>query len=299
MTHLGADVAAFVDGQLPPARELAARRHLEQCERCRSVVAEQEQLKRRMARTAPAGGPAGVPAHLAAALAAVASDPREPDSPRRQALRRSVGVVVALVGSSAAVLLLAYVLAPPLPSAGDPVDPDFDAYVSEFLAEAASRRAPDVVATSTTVPAAASSDTTPLSPRELARLDADGWPCHTVLAGDLERVDGRLLGDAAIALRYSGEHVQLHLIEQIGRLDDAALADFQRRTLADSVVWVREGQPNVAAWQADGVVYTVVTDASVASVAEVVAQLPSTPDRSAIERVEDGLDRMTGGIRGA
>ena len=117
MTHLGADVAAFVDGQLPPARELAARRHLEQCERCRSVVAEQEQLKRRMARTAPAGGPAGVPAHLAAALAAVASDPREPDSPRRQALRRSVGVVVALVGSSAAVLLL-QVSAHDLPTLG-------------------------------------------------------------------------------------------------------------------------------------------------------------------------------------
>lgn len=297
MTHLGADVAAFVDGQLPPARELAARRHLEECERCRGVVAEQEQLKRRMARTAPAG----VPAHLAAALSAVASDAAAGDTdPRRgQALRRSVGVVVALMGSSAAVLLLAYVLAPPLPSSGDPVGPDFDTYVAEFMAEAASRRAPDVVAASSTVSASTSSDDVPLSPDELDELDADGWPCHATLAGDLERVDGRLVGDAVVALRYSGQHVQLHLIEQVGRLDDAALEGFQRRTLADSVVWVREGQPNVAAWEADGVVYTVVTDASVERVTDVVAQLPSTPDRSAVERVEDGLHRMTGWVSAA
>ncbi|MEG9226709.1 anti-sigma factor family protein [Aeromicrobium sp. Sec7.5] len=293
MTHLGADVAAFVDGQLPPARELAARRHLEECERCRGVVAEQEQLKRRMARSMSAG----VPAHLAAALSAVASDPPEPDPRSRQALRRSVGVAVALMGSSAAVLLLAYVLAPPLPSSGDPVGPHFDAYVAEFMSEAASRRAPDIVAASSAV--AASSDDVPLSPAELDELDADGWPCHAMLAGDLERVDGRLVGDAVVALRYLGEHVQLHLIEQVGRLDDAALAGFERRTLADSVVWVREGLPNVASWEADGVVYTVVTDASVASVAEVVAQLPSTPDRSAVERVEDGLHRMTGWVSAA
>lgn len=295
MTHLGADVAAFVDGQLPPARELAARRHLEECQRCREVVAEQEQLKRRMARSAPTG----VPAHLAAALSAVASDPGEPDVRRGQALRRSVGVAVALMGSSAAVLLLAYVLAPPLPATGDPVGPDFDAYVAEFMSEAASRRAPDVVAASATVPVASSSDEVPLSPDELDELDADGWPCHATLAGDLERVDGRLVGDAAVALRYSGEHVQLHLIEQVGRLDDTALGGFERRTLADSVVWVREGQPNVATWEADGVVYTVVTDASVASVTDVVAQLPSTPDRSAVERVEDGLHRMTGWVSAA
>lgn len=296
MTHLGADVAAFVDGQLPPARELAARRHLEECQRCREVVAEQEHLKRRMARTTPT---AGVPAHLAAALSAVASDPGEPEPPRRQLLRRSVGAAAAVMGSSAAVLLLAYVLAPPLPSTGDPVGPDFDAYVTDFVAEAASQRAPDVVAASSAVPGPASSDDVALSPAELDELDADGWPCHAMLAGHLERVDGRLVGDAVVALRYAGEHVQLHLIEQVGRLDDAALDGFQRRTLADSVVWVREGQPNVAAWEADGVVYTVVTDASIPSVTDVVAQLPSTPDRSTVERVEDGLQRMTDWVSAA
>ena len=296
MTHLGADVAAFVDGQLPPARELAARRHLEECQRCREVVAEQEHLKRRMARTKPV---AGVPAHLAAALSAVASDPGEPEPPGRQLLRRSVGAAVAVMGSSAAVLLLAYGLAPPLPTSGDPVGPDFDAYVSDFVAEAASRRAPDVVAASSSVPAPPTGDDVALSPDELDELNADGWPCHAMLAGDLERVDGRLVGDAVIALRYAGEHVQLHLLEQVGRLDDAALEGFQRRTLADSVVWVREGQPNVAAWEADGVVYTVVTDASIPSVTDVVAQLPSTLDRSTVERVEDGLQRMTGWVSAA
>ncbi len=295
MTHLGVDVAAFVDGQLPPAREAAARLHLEGCDRCRALVAEQEHLKRRMVWGSPA--PAGVPPRLAAALSAVASSVDDPDPRGRQVLQRSVGVVVALVGSSAAVLLLAYVLAPPVATEGDPVTPDFAAYTTQFLQEAAVQRAdadtggsvPDVVRASLT-----SSRDVPLSSDELDELDADGWPCHATLAGDLDRVEGRLVDDTAVALRYSGEHVELHLIEQVGSLDESDLTGFQRTTVADSVVWVREGLPTVAAWEADGVVYTVVTDASIQRIAQVVAQLPSTPARSVVERVEDGLHRMTG-----
>ncbi|GAA1751685.1 anti-sigma factor family protein [Aeromicrobium alkaliterrae] len=290
MTHLGADVAAFVDGQLSPARESAARRHLDECERCRELVVQQEQLKRRMA----SGARAGVPPHLAAALAAVAADPGEPDPRGRQALQRSLGVVVALMGSSAAVLLLAYVLAPPLPTTADPVSPDFDAYAAEFLQEAASQRAPDIVAASAPV---GGDDT--LSTAELDELDADGWPCHMTLAGDLERVEGRLVGDAEVSLRYSGEHVQLQLIEQIGSLEPSAMTGFQLRTVAGSDVWVRDGIPTVAAWEADGIVYTVVTDASAERIAQVVGQLPSTPTRSTVERIEDGLHRMTSWVSAA
>ncbi|WP_229051696.1 anti-sigma factor [Aeromicrobium sp. Leaf350] len=284
MTHLGADVAAFVDGQLSPEREELARRHLSGCERCRELVIQQEQLKRRMS----AGPSTGVPAHLAAALAAVAADPGPADPRGRQALQRSFGVVVALVGASAAVLLLAYVLAPTPPTTADPVSPDFDGYAADFLQEAASERAPDVVAASTSTVGGER-----LSTAELDELDADGWPCHVTLAGDLDRIEGRLVGDAEVSLRYEGEHVQLHLIEQIGALEEPAMAGFDRRTVAGSDVWVREGMPTVVAWEAEGVVYTVVTDAGTDRIAQVVSQLPSTPARSTVERIEDGLHRMT------
>jgi anti-sigma factor RsiW len=296
MTHLGADVAAFVDGQLPPERESAARRHLAECDRCRDLVAQQEHLKRRMA-WSTTSSPAGPPAHLVAALAAVPAEPPDRDPDAQQRLRRSVGVVVALMGSSAAVLLLAYVLAPPPPSSGDPVRPDYDAYVVDFLQDAAVQRAPASASTATTVSSRV--DDQMLTQAELDELDADGWPCQAVLAEDLARIDGRLLGDAAVALRYRDEYVQLHLMEQIGRLDEAHLAGFQQRTVADSVVWVRDGLPTVATWQADGVVYTIVTDASADRIAQVVADLPTTPARSAMDRIEEGLDRMTSWISAA
>ncbi|MFT4188506.1 MAG: zf-HC2 domain-containing protein [Aeromicrobium sp.] len=299
MTHLGADVAAYVDGQLPPEREEAARRHVETCERCRALVVGQRQVKRRVTATASVE----VPAHLAATLAAVGQDAfaGRPEEERRR-LRAAVGAAAAVFGSAAAVVLAAYVLAPPPPRDGDPVSPDFDAYAAGFVEESQVRRtvAAMTVSASTSVPSAASTQMTAastdepvLSAAELDRLADHGWPCHERIAGGLERTKGRLIDhETAVELRYADEHLRAHLVEQVGSLDETAVEGFDRQTVSGAHVWVREGQPTIVAWDADGVVYTLVTNASSQRIAEAVEELPSTPVRSTASRVGEGLVRM-------
>ena len=48
MTHLGADVAAYVDAQLSSTAMRAAYQHLETCETCSKAVRQQRLLKSRM-----------------------------------------------------------------------------------------------------------------------------------------------------------------------------------------------------------------------------------------------------------
>ena len=282
MTHLGADVAAFVDGQLPPVREVAARQHLVDCARCREAMAAQEQLKRRMGRT----GTPGVPQDLARSLSALALDPPPPE-PHESRLLRPLGAAAVLTGASMAVLLLAYLLAPGLERDGDPVRPDVEAYVAQFVAEIARERSPQ--AAGEVVPAGLQ-----LSSDRLDELTADGWPCHETLAGELRRLDGHLVDtEDAVSLRYSDGRVRLQLVEQVGSVDREALEDFRPATVASSAVMVRDGVPTVVTWDAEGVVYTIVTDAGWERIEDVVAQLPTTPARETSERIDDGLERMT------
>lgn len=284
MAHLGADVAAFVDGQLPPDAELAAREHLVECDRCRRAVHEQEHLKRRMV----LGPPPGIPASLAASLAMLPQHPPEETASRLRD-SRVVRAVVVLAGASMAVLCTAWVVGQPSRAEGDPVAPDVEAHVAEFVAASAAERSPDVEIRTV-------SDTggRRLSAARMAELDADGWPCHETLAGDLHRLDGRLAGtDEALALHYGDGRVRLHLIEQTGSLDRGALHGFRDATIAGGRVWVRDGIPTVATWEADGRVYTVVTNAGSARLRLAVEALPTSPAGGLTERIDSGLDRMS------
>ncbi len=295
MTHLGADVAAFVDGQLPSDREQSARRHVAECPRCRQLVAEQEHLKRRMAWSRPTD----VPEHLAAALAAMAeADARAEE--REPGVRRSVATLMAVMGSSAAVLLMAYLVAPANAMEGDPVRPQFDLHAARFMSDTVAQR---VSSTAITVSASSREPVfvgPRLSERELDRLVDAGWPCHAVLAGDLKRVDGYLdETDDSLAVRYAGEHVDVVLVEQVGSLDRDAVDGFERESVDGADVWIRHGLPTVATWEAGGLVHTLVTDGSPSRIAAVVADLPTTASRSTVERIEDGLRRMTDWVAAA
>jgi hypothetical protein len=56
----------------------------------------------------------------------------------------------------------------------------------------------------------------------------------------------------------------------------------------------------VVSWDDDGVVYTIVTDADRDQVADAVARLPrGSYDEGLLERVDDGLDRMTAWMNAA
>ncbi|MFY0409433.1 hypothetical protein [Solicola sp. PLA-1-18] len=144
---------------------------------------------------------------------------------------------------------------------------------------------------------AVSASATPISEAGMVSLTRSGWPCHETLARDLDRVEGAFWEQDAeriVSLAYTDGVSRVSLYEQSGSLDPAGLDGFRRTTLGATEVWVREGSPTVATWDEDGVVYTVVTDAGVGRLADVVADLPHrVVDTSPLARVQRGLERMT------
>ena len=266
MPHLGDDVAAFVDGQLSPDATRAVESHLEDCERCRQAVLQQRLLKSRMRDAANLQPPPGLVASLSTL----------PDAPPRQHSWWSrLGVGAVLLGASMAVVAVAYAIGPAGPSV-DEVGPPFDEYAAEFTAADHRRSGSLTVAA-------------------MAELDEYGWPCNARLGGGLERVSGHYRdGQATVALVYTDGAEGLNLYEQSGALAPTAVKDFDERWLAQRQVWVRDGRPRVVTWNADGVVYTVVTDLGDDRLGQAIADLPSDPARpDPVERVGNGLTRMT------
>lgn len=273
MAHLDDDVAAFVDGQLPPAATDAARCHLQDCDHCRTAVEQQRQLKSRVRTVSAPEPPPGL-------LASLSSVPRRPPPPLRPWWTRAwrsapLGAGVVMLGASLAVAMTAWLAGATDDVAGDVVAPPFDQYVTDFVSGSPT-------ATGT------------LSVAALESLDEQGWPCHATLAGDLERVDGRWHdGTGTVALTYSDGRDRLRLYEQNGTLQDSALAGFRRDVVGGREIWVRTGQAQVVTWDADGVVYTVVSDVDDRRLAEAVRELPEPRrPKDVAERLDDGLGRM-------
>lgn len=266
MAHLGDDVAAFVDGQLSPASMRAVELHLEDCEACRQAVRQQRLLKSRMRDV----GHPEPPAHLVASLSSV---PHE--SPGRSAWWSRLGVGFVLLGASMAVVAVAYVVGP-VEDSTDEVTPPFDEFAAEY-----------------TAPGQRPSGSLTVS--AMAELNGYGWPCHARLGGGLERVAGRYGNDMeTVALVYSDGVDSLHLYEQSGSLDPRAVEGFDRRDLTQRPVWVREGRPRIITWDADGVVYTIVTELDDNRIGQAISDLPRPADRpDPVDRIGAGLSRMT------
>jgi len=271
MSHLGADTAAYVDGQLSESAMRAADAHLRVCEECERDVRQQRLLKSRMS-TVSAPEPTSDLIDTLTRLQAV-----PPASvPWWVRLQRAAPVTIglALVGASLAVVAVAYVVGGSEHS--DQVRPSFDSYAAEFFGATAT-----AVAASYTV----------VAPE---RLDSEGWPCHERLAGNLERVSaGYDRTDDVVAVAYTDGTSRLRLYEQPGRLDPSALRGFARVRLGQVIVWLRTGSPTVATWDRDGIVYTIVTDVDDVRLARAVAELPEAEEQNPLQRVGAGLDRMT------
>ena len=279
MAHLGDDVAAFVDGQLSPDATRVVESHLEDCEQCRQAVRQQRLLKSRMGGVGHPQPPPGLVASLSTL----------PDSPSAQPSRSRtshawwshLGMGFVLLGASMAVVAIAYVVGP-ADSEDDEVEPPFDRFAAEFLASG--HRASG----SLTVAA-------------MTELDEYGWPCHARLGGGMERVAGNYRNDQeTVALVYSDGVDSLNLYEQSGALDPGSVEEFDRRVLAERHVWVRDGRPRVVTWNADGVVFTIVTELDDDRVGQAIADLPRGPTQpDPVERIGDGLSRMTTWISAA
>lgn len=266
MAHLGDDVAAFVDGQLSPDAARAVESHLDGCATCRQAVLQQSMLKSRMREV---GHPEPSP-HLVASLSTVPHA-----SPGRSHWWSRLGVGFVLLGASMAVVAVAYVVGP-VEETADEVAPPFDRFAAEHT------DAGEQPSGSLTVSA-------------MAQLDDNGWPCRARLAGGLERVAGSY-GDnqETVKLVYSDGFDSLSLFEQAGALDPRAVEDFDRRVLANRQVWVRDGEPRIVAWDADGVVYTIVTGLDDDRLGDAIADLPrGAGEPGPVERIGDGLTQMT------
>ena len=277
MPHLGADVAAYVDGQLSGSAAREAVAHLETCDACEKAVRQQRLLKSRMSTVATPEPPAA----LLASLAGLAADPPARESwwvRLGRSLPLRAGVVVAT--ASLAVIATAYAVGGP-GRPGDEVQPPFNQYAADFDAPVGSfDTAPD----DTVITAAAMDD-----------LSEYGWACHDTLAGDLHRVSGTYTGaDEVISLVYTDGSSRLNLYEQAGVLAPSTLDGFRAETMADSRVWVRPGSPMVVTWDDDGTVFTIVTDVDRRRVQQAVAELPTDSQEQGLgERVGDGLTRMS------
>ncbi len=274
MAHLGADVAAFVDGQLSEPATREALTHLQSCDACAKAVRQQRLLKSRMSTVkAPEPSPG-----LVASLASLAAQPPEPDSWWVR-VRRSMPfrAGIALVSASVAVVMTAYAVGGAEQRMGDEVAPPFNRYAADFFGATAAP-AGHVIEDST-----------------LTELDGSGWPCLKTLAGDMHRVSGAFADhQEVVALSYSNGSAKLNLFEQSGSLDHDSVEDFEPAEMGGSHVWVRDGEPMLVTWDDDGVVYTIVTNADRPRVEEAVSQLPrGTHRETPTERVRDGLGRMT------
>lgn len=263
--HLGDDVAAYVDGQLSPGAAQRADDHLGQCERCRQAVAQQRVLKQRMSGT---GNPLLSPS-LLASLGAVPVAPARSSS----VLPGAIGAVMVLVGAAMLVTTAAYALAPSTKE-GDPVRPPFD----EFAAMASTAGGPQKH----------------LSSSAMDELDASGWPSQQSLGTGFQRVDGHLHDNReVVAQAYVGHGESLLLFEQVGSLAEDALTAFQHRIIGDRSVWVRDSHPRVVTWDADGMVYTVVTRLADRYLGPLLADLPAGPPQpTPLDRIRNGLTRM-------
>lgn len=276
MAHLGSDVAAYVDGQLTAAQMAAAERHLRNCDDCRHAARQQEVLKGRIRETHTPGPPPQLVLNLAGL-----KDRDLPDERRWARIRHSLParVAVAVLSTAAVVLATAYAVGSPAPDHKDAVTPAVDDYVVAFsdLGSAPVRSAIQSV-----------------SYTSMRQLEGSGWPCHEWLGPRFQRTDAALIDhDDAFVVSYSDGDHRLKLFEQNGSLDTSQLDGFEPRSISDQMVWVRPGQLTVVTWDADGIVYTIVTDADIGQLEPVLRDLPAHPPaRDPLERIGGGLTKM-------
>lgn len=241
MSHLGALITPFVDGELSPARAAEAQAHLADCGECRRLLA-MEQAARRRTQESVRGVRAS--ADLTARLLAMPTGPLPAAAPQRA--RRASFLL-----SGGAALVGLFVLTLVVLGA-----PRTD-HPSAFLAAAEE--------------AGATADADRFAP-DTAVLAAWALPAdHTVQSlgllgdGDTETLD-------AVLETSAGE---VRLLERIGSFDDAVLSQLPSRTVAGRTAYLVDG------WYVleSGSCVVAVLGESDAAVEAVIAQLPApAPD---------------------
>lgn len=293
--HLGADVSALVDGQLPPERAEAAYVHLVTCERCAAEVAAERASRRRLARAEHAGPSA----ELTDRLLRLAREPAPEHTSRpwpmsgrtrRRLVARSGLVVVGAVGVAGALVAVGTL-------AERPEDP------AQVLAHAlAPERDSEIVVSPNGVAPA-----TMLSPAErpgdvaasagttgsaLAWLAVNGWSVPGAVPPELHvnhvGTSTGAAGETVLEVELVGEGHQILVVQQRGVLDPEAVEALETVHLGDAEAYVLPGTGTRLALQCDDVIVLVASPLEDDLVHDVAATFPATPAGSGMG---DRLDR--------
>lgn len=129
---------------------------------------------------------------------------------------------------------------------------------------------------------------------ELPKLRKAGWPVPSRLDGNMSLIGvsrDEAKSGVVVDASYSDGLSVVSVFMQRGQLA-GALPGWRTAQVRGLRVYSSEPDHRSLAWSADGVVYTVISDAPPASVDLVVAQLPHDHDVGLWQRVRRGLDRI-------
>ncbi|HMQ66458.1 MAG TPA: zf-HC2 domain-containing protein [Arachnia sp.] len=273
------DLSGYVDGTLPPKRVEAVRAHLGGCPGCADEVAALAAVCSQLS----AWRASFAPDDLAERLSSIAGEqadqplylcggPGELPSARRLMARRVAQTCVALLGSAAAIVIIAVLIAPEPPRLADPVRAARDHYMEARAAESATAQL-------ASLPSATAADD-----------DADDWcfglpRCPYEVAGMplVDYVPTIREGVSALNLIYSdGVHTAVVGWTE-GRLEDGLGGTDET-----------EGLPTVAVWQCGDAVVFVASDGDEEMLSRIMAQLPEEEpyEENFLERVSAGLNRL-------
>jgi sigma-E factor negative regulatory protein RseB len=130
--------------------------------------------------------------------------------------------------------------------------------------------------------------------KDLPALRGQGWPVPSKLAGNMALVGVSRAAPASgtvLDASYSDGLSVVSVFMQRGELA-GALPGWSRTQVHGQQVYSSEPDQRSLAWSANGLVYTVISDAPQSTVDEVVAQLPHDRSGSLWQRVDRGLKRM-------
>jgi hypothetical protein len=144
-------------------------------------------------------------------------------------------------------------------------------------------------------PRATATDHAMLEWDDIEKLRDQGFSCLERLAEDIVLYEARHLGDA-VQLSYSDGVMSVSIFEQPGRLDPEQLDGYTANEAGDGIVYTSPGPPARFTWSSGGTVVTVVADAPLEVIDEVMHAMPpdgpDDDDDGVVARITRGAKKV-------
>ena len=306
MSHLGEDISALVDGQLPPGRAEEALAHLVTCPHCAAEVATVRASRRRLSQAwdvAPsveltsrlmrmAQEPVPPPAQGARGFVDHAWEPLTNGRTRRRLILRSTAVLAGAAGVVGALVVVGTVAertgdpAAMLAQASGAASGHTELVLSADTVGRATPGARDVAAPGTTDAA-------------LTWLGTNGWAAPATVPADLNishvGTVETAAGEELLQLEMVGDGHQISVLEQRGVIDPGTLASLPTTDAGEFDLYVLPTSGTSVVLQTDDVTVLVSSPTEDDLVLEVAAAFPGTPPGSDVgDRLGRGWQTLLG-----